>query len=269
MNTQKIFWSDNLRFLRKRRKLSQGGLANALNIKRVTLNSYENEHTKNPPVEILLSVSELFSVSVDTLLRVNLSKLGELKLRELEAGNDVYIKGGNLRVLAITVDKKNNEHVEYVPVKAKAGYVAGFNDPEYIGTLPKYSLPNLPKGGTYRVFPITGDSMLPIPDGSEIVGRYMEDWSEINPDTPCVVVLNAKQDFVFKLVSLQPDQKFILRSLNSLYQPFLVEATEVLEIWKFHSYITQKLPEPPTDMNTILSAIKNIEDKVGQINNKY
>src|SRR5690606_40737116 len=86
--------------------------------------------------------SDYFHVSVDSMLKVDLTKLGELKLRELEAGNDVYIKGGNLRVLAISVDKSNNENVEYVPVKAKAGYASGgYNDPEYIAGLPKFSMP--------------------------------------------------------------------------------------------------------------------------------
>src|SRR3546814_7467339 len=97
--------------------------------------------------------------------------------------------GGNLRVLAISVDKSNNENVEFVPVKAKAGYASGgYSDPEYIAGLPRFSIPNLPRNGTYRIFPITGDSMLPVPDGSEVTGRFIEDWRALKTDTPCVVV---------------------------------------------------------------------------------
>lgn len=106
---------------------------------------------------------QFFGISIDSLIRVDLRTLGELKLRELEAGNDVYMRGGNLRVLAISVDKGNQENVEYVPIKAKAGYLSGYNDPEFIASLPRFSLPNLPRQGTYRIFPTVGDSMLPIP----------------------------------------------------------------------------------------------------------
>ncbi|MNR31246.1 hypothetical protein D3C85_1487450 [compost metagenome] len=77
--------------------------------------------------------------------------------------------GGNLRVLAITVDRDNKENTEHVPVKAQGGYRAGHNDPEFIVTLPKFNFPNLPKGGSYRMFPTSGDSMLPIPEGSDVI----------------------------------------------------------------------------------------------------
>ena len=49
---------------------------------------------------------------MDNLLKVDLSRLGELPLRELETGNDVYMRGGNLRVLAISTDADNRENVE-------------------------------------------------------------------------------------------------------------------------------------------------------------
>ncbi len=44
-------------------------------------------------------------------MKVDLSRLGELKLRELEAGNDVYTTGTKLRVIAISVDPNNNENL--------------------------------------------------------------------------------------------------------------------------------------------------------------
>lgn len=49
----------------------------------------------------------------------------------------------------------------------------------------------IPHGDTYRIFPITGDSMLPIADGSDVIGKYVSDWTDIKADTPCIVILNA------------------------------------------------------------------------------
>jgi transcriptional regulator with XRE-family HTH domain len=162
----KSFFSTNIKLLRERKKMSQETLANLLDFKRSKLAAIESGATKLPPAEDLINISEYFRISIDSLLKVDLSKLGGLKLRELEAGNDVYITGTNMRVLSITVDKENNENAEYIPIKAKAGYASGgYNDPDFIAGLPKFTLPGLPKNGTYRLFPISGDSMLPIPDG--------------------------------------------------------------------------------------------------------
>lgn len=260
--TQKIFFASNVKFLRERRRMSQEALSAKLGLTRAKLASIEAGNTKSPQPEDYLNFSDFFSVSVDTLLKVDLRKLGELKIRELEAGNDVYIKGGNLRVLAISVDKTNTEHVEYVPIKAKAGYAANYGDRQFIADLPKVSLPNLPKGGTYRVFPIIGDSMLPIPDGSDVTARYIEDWTSIKADTACIVVLRGEQDFVFKMVTLHEGNYLHLSSLNPIYAPYKVALEDVLEIWQFHSYTTSEFPEPNTEMSIVLHAIERLERRI-------
>lgn len=245
MKTPNIFWAENLKFLRHRKQVSQDQLAADLEISRAKLNAHENGVSKNPPLEDILRFSEYFKMSVDTLLKVNLSRLGELKLRELEAGNDVYLAGKNIRVLATTVDRQNNENVEFVPLKAKAGYLAGFSDPEFIEKLPKFSIPNLPKGKTYRLFPIKGDSMLPIPDGSIVISSYVEDILNIKKDSPCIVVVSG-QDIAFKLVDVSEARgsgMVWLKSLNVRYKPYEVAARDVLEAWAFEGYISSGMPE--------------------------
>ncbi len=262
---QRIFFAGNIRFLRGWKKLSQETLAARLGLTRAKLAAIEAGNTKSPQPEDYLAFSDFFKISIDTLLKIDLTKLGELKLRELEAGNDVYIRGGNLRVLAISVDKSNNENVEYVPVKAKAGYMAGYNDPEFIASLPKYSLPNLPTDGTFRIFPSTGDSMLPVPEGSDIIAQYVPDWTAIKAETPCIVILKGQQDFVFKMVTVNPDSTILLKSLNPEYKPYTVEASDVMEIWRFYAYTSREFPEAKSEMATVLMAIRNLEEKIGQI----
>lgn len=260
-----IFFAGNIKFLRDRKKLSQEVLAAKLGLTRAKLAAIEAGNTKSPQPEDYLIFSEFFKISIDTLLKIDLSKLGELKIRELEAGNDVYVRGGNLRILAISVDKSNNENVEYIPVKAKAGYMAGYNDPEFIASLPKYSLPNLPAGGTFRIFPSTGDSMLPVPEGSDIIAQYVADWTSIRPDKPCIVILKGQQDFVFKMVTVNTDGNILLKSLNTEYKPYSVAAEDVLEIWSFYAYTSKKFPEAQPEMTTVLMAIRNLEEKIEKI----
>ena len=168
-----MFFAPNIKLLRKRRRRTQEVVAQELNISRSSLNSYENGIIVNPSVEALMAFSKYFRISIDTLIKVDLEKLSESQLSELERGFDVYVTGSKLRVLATTVDSTNRENIEVVPLRAKAGYTAGYNDPEFIGTLPTFQLPFLSHEKKYRSFKIDGDSMLPIRHGSWIVAEFI------------------------------------------------------------------------------------------------
>jgi len=210
-------------------------------------------------LEDLIKFSEYFKISIDTLLKVDLAKLGELKLRELEAGNDVYISGGRIRVLSISVDSRNKENVEFVPLKAKAGYLNGYNDPEYIAQLPKFSMPQLPNNKTFRVFPTEGDSMLPIPENCLVITEYVADWNGLK-DTPCIVIMRNEQSFLFKIVSsrIETNRTLLLHSLNPAYEDKEVFAGDVAEVWKYHSYITDVIPSSETMMQELLRTVNEI-----------
>src|SRR5690606_16493869 len=151
--------SQNIKFLRKRERLTQEQLAEKVGIKRSLLGAYE-EGRADPRLNNLLAIARIFDVSVDQLISSDISNPEDrLKISQT---NGASVNSG-LKVLSITVDKDNNENIELVPYKASAGYLNGYADPEYIGELPKFQLPFLPSSGTYRAFEITGDSMLPLP----------------------------------------------------------------------------------------------------------
>lgn len=267
MEKQKLFWADNLKFLRNRKGKSQDELAAALGITRAKLNSHENGLSRNPPLEDLIRIAGYFSLAVDTLLKVNLTRIGELKLRELEAGNDVYVSGGNIRVLSITVDQANRENIEYVPQKAKAGYLTGYSDPEFIAELPKFTLPHLPQNRTYRMFPTEGDSMLPIPENCLVITEYVADWRTLK-NTPCIVIMKSEQTFLFKIVTLvEASQSLLLHSLNPEYKDKTVRVADVLEVWGYHSHITSMIPAEDGMMAQILNYVKEIRFDVKNIKN--
>jgi transcriptional regulator with XRE-family HTH domain len=257
MEEQEIFLKENLKFLRNRKNLTQEDLAEVLGMTRVKLHAIESGKTANPAIGDVVKVARYFKLAADTLLTINLSRLGELKLRELESGTDVYLTGKNIRVLAITVNQEDKENVEYIPVKAKAGYSAGFSDPEYLATLPKFNFPNLPAGATFRMFPTIGDSMLPIPEGSDILAKYVQNWRELKAGTLGIIILKGEQDFVFKEISVLT-QGLLLHSLNKLYDDYKVEFSDVLEIWEYHSFYSKVLPEPVTDLNLVIREIRQL-----------
>lgn len=267
---QKIFFPENIRFLRGRKNLSQENLAQHLGMTRVKLNAIESGKTQNPALGDLVKFSEFFRISIDSLLKAELSRLLELQLRDLEAGNDTFMMGTKLRVLPVTIDNKSDrQNSEYVPIKAKMGYRSGYADPQYIASLPKFNMPSLPRQGTFRTFPASGDSMNPIPDHAEITGEYIENWLEIKPETPCILVLKENDDFVFKLVTVDKENKsFILKSLNPVYKPYLVAADDVLEIWKFKKLHLDEIPEPQTGMQELKNMLQDLKIEMGKLKDK-
>jgi len=261
-----MYFNNNIKLLRQRKNRTQEDVAQALGMSRSTINSYENGLITNPTIEALISFSGYYKVSIDTLVKVNLSKMSGAKLKEIELGFDDYIKGTKLRVLATTVDSKNKENIELVPHKAKAGYTSGYNDPEFIRTLPSFQLPFLSPERKYRTFQISGDSMLPIPDKSYVTAEFVENWMEVK-DGHAYVVLTLDDGIVFKVVynHLRTKKKLLLRSLNAAYDPYELPIAEVKEVWKFINYISSELPEPVLAKDELYNKVMKMEKEISRI----
>jgi transcriptional regulator with XRE-family HTH domain len=263
-----MYFASNIKFLRKRRDRTQDDVAAALNLKRSTLSGYENG-VAQPGIEILVSFSGYFNMSIDTMLKIDMTKLSESQLGELERGYDAYVKGSNLRVLATTVNSENRENIELVPEKAKAGYTTGYADPEFIGELPVFRLPFLSENRKYRTFQLKGDSMLPIPDGSWVTGEFLQDWTGIITGK-AYVVFTINDGIVFKIVenNLAKDGKLVLYSLNPVYEPYEVHVNEVKEVWKFVNYISNELPDPVLPEKQLIQTVTSIKNDLERIKAK-
>jgi len=263
-----MYFTSNIKFLRKRRGRTQDDVAVALNLKRSTLSGYENG-VAQPGIDILVSFSGYFNMSIDTLLKIDMTKLSESQLGELERGYDAYIKGSNLRVLTTTINSENRENIELVAEKAKAGYTTGYADPEYIGELPVFRLPFLSDKRKYRTFQLKGDSMLPIPDGSWVTGEFLQDWMNIVTGK-AYIVFTLNDGIVFKILenNISSDGKLVLFSLNPLYEPYEVHNSEVKEIWKFVNYISSELPEPVLPEKQIFQSISAMKNDLERIKAK-
>jgi transcriptional regulator with XRE-family HTH domain len=231
--------SNNIKFLRKKLHFTQEQLAEKIGIKRSLLGAYE-EGRADPRLNNLLVIASVFNVTVDLLISKDISQMEPKELTALM--NDGKL-GQKLKILSITVDHNDDENIELVPQKAAAGYLNGYADPEYLEELPKFKLPVLPKGHTYRAFEITGDSMQPLEPGTIIIGQYLENLNGIK-DGKTYVLLTKKEGVVYKRVfNYAHDRgKLFLVSDNKSYSPYEVDAEDVLEIWEAKAYISMNFP---------------------------
>lgn len=243
--------NQNLKYLRKLRGWTQEEFAQKIGIKRSLVGAYEEERAE-PNYDVLETVSDLFKVSIDDLLRKDLS----------ESKGSYLAKRRQLKMMAET------NVIHFVPVKAAAGYLNGYADPEFLDELNTFTLPML-SGGTYRAFEIVGDSMLPTPSGSVIVGEKVHNLDDVKNNN-AYIILSKSEGVVYKRVlkSNRTKNKLTLVSDNPAYQPYQVNAEDVLEFWSAQMVLSRVNQAQRWDVTNLASLVSNLQDQVNNLKKK-
>lgn len=272
-------------FLRSILDLSQDEISHQTGFKRTTWNGYETGSSR-PNLKDFVTIAEFFGIPEDDLLHQDLRKhynAGNLILDKgvfkkhknsnlnsnlkgnltpkkypktevltvVEDGGSDYVS----RIMmpqVITVDTQGNENVVMVPVKARAGYLNGYADPEFMASLPAYRLPGL-NNGTFRIFEVEGLSMYPTLSSGDLVICSNVDQLGIVRDDRLYVVVTKTDGIVVKRVlnRIKSDGKLILKSDNykdrDLYPPIVCDPQDIIEIWYATGFISRQM-RPPAEM---------------------
>ena len=242
----------NLKYLRKLRGWTQEEFAGRLNIKRSLLGAYEEERA-DPRLEVLESVAEVFKLSLDELL-----------LKDLSNQSANYLMKRRQQKM-MSADRNT---IHFVPVKAAAGYLAGYADSEFIDELNTFTLPML-SGGNYRAFEIIGDSMLPTPSGSVIVGEKVESVDDVKNNT-AYIVISRNEGIVYKRIvkNNKLKNKVSLVSDNPTYQPYQIATEDIIELWLAQVVIGKVTTQQRWDVNSLANLVNNLQDEVSTLKKK-
>lgn len=243
--------SENIRYLRGQLGHSQQKVADALLITRGRYSKYEDGATE-PPLELLLKISRYYHVSIDLLLSVDLRKIALKELMDLP---------DNRILLPIKVDSRGENKIEIIPHKASMGYLGSYADPEYIESLQTISLPFLGVG-KFRAFPVEGDSMPPHKDDSYIIGRYMENLSNLKTGKSYVFI-SRNDGMTYKRLMKIEDEQLFVQADNEFYEPYAIPLMDLLEVWEFSASIaTQEFTKEDfsIDNQTIISMFRELKD---------
>jgi transcriptional regulator with XRE-family HTH domain len=238
----------NMKYLRKLRGWTQEEFAQKLRIKRSLLGAYEEERAE-PRIDVLEIVADMFKLTLDDLLRKDLSE-----------SKGSYISRRRAQKMAA-----GRGDIPFVPVKAAAGYLAGYSDPEFIDELNTFTLPML-SGGDYRAFEIVGDSMMPTPSGSVIVGERVNSLEELKNSNTYIVV-SKTEGIVYKRVmkSNRQKNKYTLVSDNPSYQPYTVNAEDIVEVWQAQMVISRANTQQRWDVGQLASLVSNLQQQVSTL----
>lgn len=246
------FLAKNLKHLRKRISTTQEEMAIELDLKKSTYASYENEDGNTPPAKTLYAIAKKFEVPMESLFEIDYTTLGSqdaLKISERE----IYFP--------VSVDLSGTELIDVVPstYRAQAGYISEFSDPAYIRSLPKINWDlGTYEVGSKRIFQISGDSMLPIPSLSFILG-VRKSYEELLNDQAYIVV--TQNDILFKRIKKEADMIHLI-SDNSLYPPQQVKADEVQQYWKALKAIMEIPTKPALSVYNMQETLQDTNEKV-------
>lgn len=251
------FLPENIKYMRHRLRLTQEMLAARLEIKRPLIGAYE-EGRATPKIPVLRKMSEIFQTSIDELVGCDLT---------LEGGKMIGIRENSPSVLTVVVNSDNEERIPIVQQKAVAGYLNGYADPEFVGQLPSFSFPiaELSAERTYRVFQIQGDSMLPVTSGAYVFCEFIEKISTIS-DGKTYIIVTREDGIVYKRLVRQKGNQLLLISDNPEYRPYMLNGTQVMELWKARGILSFDLSAPEQiDLGRIAQALGEMKEELRKL----
>ncbi len=204
-----------------------------------------------PGYDVLMAIVKEFQVNPEYLFAQEDNLLKENKTYD-----------GIPKVVA--VNSEGNENVVFVPAKARAGYLNGYGDTEFIESLPNFHMPQL-TNGTYRCFEVQGDSMAPnFHNGDLIFGRYVEDLKDIK-DGKVYVVISKEDGVVLKRVinRIEVSGKLILKSdnTNGSYPAYSINSQDIQEVWETKMFASKQIPE----ISDIENRLNNLESQLTEL----
>jgi transcriptional regulator with XRE-family HTH domain len=244
-------------------QLQRGAIANSLGISQNTFTEIMGNRQNVSP-DILQNLFTAFSVNYDYIFQAKEPVIGKKintstsVVYDIEppvyatapAATSIQKRGKKDMVLPkiVTVDSSGSDNIVYVSVKARAGYLVGYGDKEYIESLPSFRLPGL-TNGTFRAFEVEGSSMQPrLRNRDMAIGRWVGSLDEIRENRVHIVVL--KDGVVIKRVinRIKERGKLYLKSdtpTNRQDYPILeIDPEDIVEIWYTVGFFSTDLREP-------------------------
>lgn len=195
-----------------------------------------------------------------------------IKTPRVEVIAPIKVEGRSLmpKVIVLKDEDVEEERIPLVPVMAQAGYLQGYDDPQYIKELPMYNLPGM-RNGTFRIFQVEGLSMYPtLQSGSYVVGQFVEDWEHIS-DNRIYVVVSTEGVIVKRVLNrIEKYGSLYCKSDNRVFPHINVRLNDVREIWECKMHLSfdfldpvpeyQKIADLEADVQFLKQRVEQLEE---------
>ncbi len=207
-----------------------------------------------PGYDVLLAIINEFDINPDYLFGKS-----DIMLKA-----EVPIYSGMPKV--VTSNSEGQENIVLVSTKAKAGYLSGYGDTEFIESLPSFKMPQL-QNGTFRCFEVQGNSMVKtFYDGDFVFGKYIESLSDIKDNLAYVIVSKNDGIVLKRVVKHSEDDVLLLKSDNAdgNFPDYRIAFDDIVEVWQVVMYASLQIPQPVA----IEDKLQRLEHKIMSLEHK-
>ncbi|MGB3618986.1 MAG: S24 family peptidase [Catalinimonas sp.] len=216
--------AERLTTLRRRSGLTQREVGARVGVSHSRINVYEKNNEVRIKMPVLRKLAVLYGTTPEYI------ESGETHTQQ-----PLHDMPPRVIVLDPT---ETRENILFVPLKAQAGYPRLLNDPAFISGLQSFSLPGF-RNGTYRIFEVAGDSMMPlIQPGDLLICGHVEALEDVRDGEVYVLITNEGILVKRCINTVRKRGAIIIESENPEYKPDVVMAADILEVWKYRAKIT-------------------------------
>lgn len=151
--------------------------------------------------------------------------------------------------------------IQWVARNKQAEYIANFQNPGYLNSLPLFQLPNLPSG-YYRAFESGEDFTYP---GSILVGTFIRNWYDIKDDMQYVFLLR-NHGLIYRNVFNQVKTAgvLLLTSDNAEIAELEIPLQDVLEVWEVKAFVSLQMPVPQPSLERVTQLVDELQMELSQ-----
>lgn len=210
--------------------------ASKIDIGESNVRSYLNG--TEPKFNVIEKICSAFAINTEWLI---------LGIGSMEKNNQSTTSNNRVPQV-VTIDSYSHDNIVLVPQKLKAGYLTGYDNPDFIQKLPTYRMPGI-NNGVFRMFEIEGNSMFPtLPNKSYVVGQFVDDWNTgIKDNQIYAIISNEIEDGLVKrcLNRIDKYDNLICKSDNrSKYPTQNITPESIKEVWEIKLHLNFQLPDP-------------------------
>lgn len=151
--------------------------------------------------------------------------------------------------------------IQWVARNKQAEYIANFQNPGYLNSLPLFQLPNLPSG-YYRAFESGEDFIYP---GSVLVGTFIRNWYDIKDGMQYVFLLR-NHGLIYRNVFNQVKTSgiLLLTSDNAEIGELEIPLQDVLEVWEVKAFVSVQMPVPQPSLERVIQLVDELQMELSQ-----
>lgn len=151
--------------------------------------------------------------------------------------------------------------IQWVARNKQAEYIANFQNPGYLNSLPLFQLPNLPSG-YYRAFESGEDFTYP---GSVLVGTFIRNWYDIKDGMQYVFLLRS-HGLIYRNVFNQVKTSgiLLLTSDNAEIAELEIPLQDVLEVWEVKAFVSLQMPVPQPSLERVTQLVDELQMELSQ-----